>query len=87
MKSGRAALITASREPCACLALRLGDLTGSHFASDLGAALLSAGATRERCEIKPFMRFDEIDFDPPASRRKRHSELEQSIHIPGFGIS
>src|SRR6185312_408114 len=51
-----------------------------------GAAFLPPGASVERGEVEPFVRFDEVDRDTAASGRISHAELEQCIHAARFGL-
>ena len=63
-------------KPRSRLPLRFGDFAPGHLERDLGAAFLTAGAARQGSKIEPFVRFDEIDRDAPASGRKAYSKLE-----------
>ena len=62
---GGVALRLGAAQPGAGLALRFGNLAGGHLDRDFGAAFLAAGAARQRGEVEPFVRFDEVDRKPP----------------------
>ena len=72
----RAALVTGHGKPGSGLPLCFGDFARGHLERNLGAAFLPPGAARQCRQIEPFMRFDEIDRDAPASGRKGYSKLE-----------
>src|SRR5690349_2947023 len=86
-RSSSAAAVTATgAEPGAGLALSFGDFACAHLECNLGAALLPTRAARQGREVEPFVRFDEVDVDPPAPCRIGHAKLEQRIDIAIFGI-
>ena len=73
-------------EPRTCLALRFSNFASSHLDRDFGAALLAAGAAVERCEVEPFVGFDQVDVHSAAAGRLGHAEFEQGVDISAIGI-
>ena len=75
------ATLAGRTEPCARRLLRLGDFARGHFEADIGAAGLAARVARQRREVEPLMRLDEVDHDAPASGRVGYAQFEQGIDI------
>src|SRR4029453_6902535 len=84
--SSRVALVAGVTEPGAGLALRLGDLARGHLVGDFGAAGLAAGVARQRCEVEPFVGFNEVDRDPAPARRICDAELVKCLNASGLGF-
>lgn len=57
------------------LTLGLGDLSRGHFPGDLGTQRLPLFTARQRGEIEPFMRLNEIHFDPTRTATIRYAQF------------
>src|SRR5436190_7276952 len=66
-------------KPGTRLALRLGDFAGSHLNRDFGPAGLAAGVARQRGEVEPLMRFDQVDGNSAAAGRKCDAKLVERL--------
>src|SRR4030095_11839903 len=71
--------MSAVAQPCTRLALCLGDFAGGHLDRDFGPAGLAAGVARQRGEVEPFMRLDQVDVYSAAAGRKCDAKLVERL--------
>jgi hypothetical protein len=68
-------------EPCASLALRLGDFARGHL-DEISARQAWLRVSPKARQVEPFMGFDEVDRDATASRRKCHAKFVERLDAP-----